>query len=349
MKRLWFAVGVMAVLFTATLLNSRYLRNFSAGLTDRLVQAEVQAEAGNWEEAGRLTKEALDVWTSHDMYLYTVLRHSDTDQIHTGFREVQEFINCQEGGEYSAANARLISQVELLYEMEQFNLKTCCSQSNSPRTIWAGGCFPFLAGLSAELQLHAALRRHSPEQVCGNGSPLLALHTVHVLPGGQLRHHRPDLFQVEETHGCAVKALLPPIVETVQQELKNPNLLVQLRQICRFSDPARPLDVLVPAAARDKGVIRIRLFEAPAGKLPALPAVRHAAVLLAASGDGAGLVALPSAAAGAVPAKVHRTQAAVQPTERKQGMLPHKVLHAYFSSRSRSSSSLKVPMSLNWR
>ena len=115
MKRLWFAVGVMAVLFTATLLNSRYLRNFSAGLTDRLVQAEVQAEAGNWEEAGRLTKEALDVCT--------VLRHSDTDQIHTGFREVQEFINCQEGGEYSAANARLISQVELLYEMEQFNLK----------------------------------------------------------------------------------------------------------------------------------------------------------------------------------------------------------------------------------
>ena len=98
-------------------------QELSAGLTDRLVQAEVQAEAGNWEEAGRLTKEALDVWTSHDMYLYTVLRHSDTDQIHTGFREVQEFINCQEGGEYSAANARLISQVELLYEMEQFNLK----------------------------------------------------------------------------------------------------------------------------------------------------------------------------------------------------------------------------------
>ena len=61
MKRLWFAVGVMAVLFTATLLNSRYLRNFSAGLTDRLVQAEVQAEAGNWEEAGRLTKEALEM------------------------------------------------------------------------------------------------------------------------------------------------------------------------------------------------------------------------------------------------------------------------------------------------
>ena len=123
MKRLWFAVAVMAVLFTATLLNSQYLQRFATGLSDHLVQAEVQAEAGNWEEAGRLTKEALDVWPRHDMYLYTVLRHSDIDQIHTSFREVQEFINCREGGEYSAASARLIAQVELLYEMEQLHLK----------------------------------------------------------------------------------------------------------------------------------------------------------------------------------------------------------------------------------
>ena len=123
MKRLWFAVAVMAVIFTATLFNSHYLKGFATGLTDLLVRAESQAEAGNWQEADRLTREALDSWDRHDMYLYTMLRHADTDQVHTGFREVQEFINCQEGGEYSAANARLIAQVELLYEMEQFNLK----------------------------------------------------------------------------------------------------------------------------------------------------------------------------------------------------------------------------------
>ncbi len=63
-------------------------------------------------------------WEDQEKYLYTVLRHSDTDEIFTSFREVGEFINCQEGGEYSAANARLIAQIELLYKMEQFNLKT---------------------------------------------------------------------------------------------------------------------------------------------------------------------------------------------------------------------------------
>lgn len=34
-----------------------------------------------------------------------------------------EFLTCQEAGEYSAANARLMTQISLLYEAEQFTLK----------------------------------------------------------------------------------------------------------------------------------------------------------------------------------------------------------------------------------
>ena len=54
---------------------------------------------------------------------FSFLRHSDTDQIYTGFQEVLEFLTCQEAGEYSAANARLMTQISLLYEAEQFTLK----------------------------------------------------------------------------------------------------------------------------------------------------------------------------------------------------------------------------------
>lgn len=123
MKRLWIALAIMASIFTATLVNSRYLETFSTTLVDLLTRAEVQAESEAWSDAGRLTQEALTMWEDQEKYLYTVLRHSDTDEIFTSFREVGEFINCQEGGEYSAANARLIAQIELLYKMEQFNLK----------------------------------------------------------------------------------------------------------------------------------------------------------------------------------------------------------------------------------
>lgn len=123
MKRLWIAVGLLCAVFAATLCSSFYLKSFTNDMTGLLTQAEANAETGDWGGAEGLTKSALEIWQQHDMYLYTFLRHSDTDQVHTGFREVQEFINCQESGEYSAANARLIAQIELLYEMEQFSLK----------------------------------------------------------------------------------------------------------------------------------------------------------------------------------------------------------------------------------
>ena len=46
-----------------------------------------------------------------------------TDSIYTSFREVVEFLDSREQGEYSAANARLIALIELLNESEQLTLK----------------------------------------------------------------------------------------------------------------------------------------------------------------------------------------------------------------------------------
>ena len=114
MKRLWIAALLLAVLFGATLCNNLYLRGFTGALNTLLEQAEARAETGDWEEAHVLTEQALTQWQSRDSYLHILLRHSDTDQIYTGF---------QEAGEYSAANARLMTQISLLYEAEQFTLK----------------------------------------------------------------------------------------------------------------------------------------------------------------------------------------------------------------------------------
>lgn len=123
MKRLWTSVAILIVVFSVTLLNSQYLSRFTIRLTDLLTLAEQSAENGDWVKASALTKEAVDQWHAHDRYLYTVLRHSDTDEVHVSFREVLEFINCEEGGEYSAANAKLITKIELLYEMEQLSMQ----------------------------------------------------------------------------------------------------------------------------------------------------------------------------------------------------------------------------------
>ena len=123
MKRVWVATGILLVIFGATLANSYYLKAFTQELTTKLTQAEASAETGDWDTSKRLTDEAYNTWFASDAYLHVTLRHADIDTILIGFREVNEFITCEEGGEYSAANARLITEVGLLYEAEALTLK----------------------------------------------------------------------------------------------------------------------------------------------------------------------------------------------------------------------------------
>ena len=123
MKRIWIAAAILAATLAATLAHSFYLAAFTTDLTYLLESAEACAEAGEWGRAEELTQIARDKWDRKDIYLHVALRHSETDGIYTSFREVDEFLQCREGGEYSAANARLIAGLELLSEAEQLTLK----------------------------------------------------------------------------------------------------------------------------------------------------------------------------------------------------------------------------------
>ena len=55
---------------------------------------------------------------------YIVVRHSDSDEVAAGFREVQQLLEWKgRGGAYTSANARLVEELRLLADMEQFNLR----------------------------------------------------------------------------------------------------------------------------------------------------------------------------------------------------------------------------------
>lgn len=123
MKRVWVAVNLLILILAGTLAHSFYIESFTHDLSLLLEAAESEAEKGAWDKAEELTQIARDKWESRGTYLHITLRHDETDEIHTGFREVAEFIQCQEGGEYSAANARLIACLELMAEAEQLTVK----------------------------------------------------------------------------------------------------------------------------------------------------------------------------------------------------------------------------------
>lgn len=120
MRRLYLSVGLIALLAALSGLHVWHLNGFTAQLTAQLTQAQELAEAEDWEGAARLTLQAKERWLDHQGYLHTTLRHEDIDAILISLDETLAFLEGAEkqSAEYSAANARLLTQLELLVEAE---------------------------------------------------------------------------------------------------------------------------------------------------------------------------------------------------------------------------------------
>ncbi len=123
MKRLVIASLLLLSVLGATVFHSQYLTKLTDDYCGQLKQAAVFADNDNWPRALELTKQSLASWEQHDFYLHTLLRHTDIDNIRLTFHEVVEYLYLAEPDQYTAANAKLITQLELLAEAERLDLK----------------------------------------------------------------------------------------------------------------------------------------------------------------------------------------------------------------------------------
>lgn len=123
MKKGWLAIGLLVGMVILSLWHVSALRGLTADLGEQLRRAEELAERGDWDEAAELTRAASEQWDDRAFYLHVTLDHKTADDIAVGFAETLEFLEWQETGEYSAANARLMEQLKLLGEVERPNLE----------------------------------------------------------------------------------------------------------------------------------------------------------------------------------------------------------------------------------
>ena len=119
MKRLWIAAGLLVVLLGASLANAWYARTLTGDMGERLRQAQALTERDDWSRAESVTRQVYEDWQNNHFYFHTLMRHSDTDQVLRAFRQVLEYLRLREPDQYNAANADLMTQLELLAEMEQ--------------------------------------------------------------------------------------------------------------------------------------------------------------------------------------------------------------------------------------
>lgn len=120
MRRLYVALGLLALLAALCTVHTVYLGRFTGELNGLLARAQEQVDGGDWEEAARLTRQAKGIWMDHEGYLHTTLRHADIDAILVSFDEALAFLEAGErqSAEYAAVNARLTTQIGLLLESE---------------------------------------------------------------------------------------------------------------------------------------------------------------------------------------------------------------------------------------
>ncbi|MBE6956467.1 MAG: DUF4363 family protein [Ruminococcaceae bacterium] len=123
MKRLTIALVLLLSVLGMTVFHSCYLSRLTDDFSRQLTQAATHADREQWSQALELTEQTLAAWERHDFYLHVLLRHTDIDAIRQTFHEVVEYLKLEEPDQYTAANARLITQIELLAEAEQLDLK----------------------------------------------------------------------------------------------------------------------------------------------------------------------------------------------------------------------------------
>lgn len=123
MKKGWLAIGLLAGMVILSLWHVSALSGLTGSLGEQLEQAEALAERGDWERAIQVTQKASEEWDGRAFYLHVTLDHKTADDIAVGFAETLQFLEWQESGAYSAANARLMEQLKLLGEVERPNLE----------------------------------------------------------------------------------------------------------------------------------------------------------------------------------------------------------------------------------
>ncbi len=119
MKKGWAALALLLAMILLAGWHTIALGSLTGELGDALERSEELAEAGDWAAAAQLTRDAQARWERDQFYLHVTLDHTITDEIAAGFAETLEYIESQEAGEYSAANARLKARLSLLGEMER--------------------------------------------------------------------------------------------------------------------------------------------------------------------------------------------------------------------------------------
>ena len=121
-KSLAVPLAVLGVILAFALWNSRCVTAETDRWREQLRQAELLAQAGEWERAATALSDSYGDWAARQTYLHIVAEHDAIDGAESMYRRAMAFAATEELSEFRAELADLRDQLRLLAEMEEFSI-----------------------------------------------------------------------------------------------------------------------------------------------------------------------------------------------------------------------------------
>lgn len=121
-KSLAVPLAVLGVILAFALWNSRCVTAETDRWREQLRQAELLAQAGEWERAAAALSDSYGDWAARQTYLHIVAEHDAIDGAESMYRRAMAFAATEELSEFRAELADLRDQLRLLAEMEKFSI-----------------------------------------------------------------------------------------------------------------------------------------------------------------------------------------------------------------------------------
>ena len=121
-KSLAVPLAVLGVILAFALWNSRCVTAETDHWREQLRQADILAQAGEWERAAAALSDSYGDWSARQTYLPIVAEHDAIDGAESMYRRAMAFAATEELSEFRAELADLRDQLRLLAEMEEFSI-----------------------------------------------------------------------------------------------------------------------------------------------------------------------------------------------------------------------------------
>lgn len=121
MKKEWFAIALLAVIFAGSFWNLRHLSELTEGLLQLTETSFRAADEEDWAIAASAAEAAEKRWTDADPYTHIFIRHPEIDAVTDAFCSYRGAVTGREPGELFGTYLSLCEHLRSLRGMEQLS------------------------------------------------------------------------------------------------------------------------------------------------------------------------------------------------------------------------------------